>query len=485
MYRKKFLPKLLIASILVGGVNFFPINFSAENLQIVSVAYAKVEKVTAKDSATCDFGDDNPQFVKTCQDVAKERAIQKAKEAAGLYVKTSTKVVNSVATEDEIFAYTADKINILNVTYKKIPVQQYDIRGNDMGKIAFAYEATVTAEIDTSGFSAYIKQSSEKKSERIANSKELKKSSDEISNDFENLRKRANKLDKSQIKSEVKKIENKLLARQKCDEGNLLFKQRNYQVAIEKYNEAIKLNPDYSYAYYMRGFCHYDLKNYEQATSDCIQAIKLNPNNGAAKYILGFICFDYNNKMKMTSKSIEICEKVLEISPEDDNWWHQLGLCYSRIRNYDESIKFYTKAIELNPDKINHWNGLANAYNSIKNYEKAVECYTKVIELKPDNSSTYFWRGTAYYEVKKYEEAIKDFTKAIELKSDKSSYYMRGRAYENLKKYEEAIKDYTKVIELKPDDYVYRNRSNCYRELGDNEKANADLAKYNELRGKK
>ena len=52
MYRKKFLPKLVIASLLVGGVNFVPavVNFDAGNLKIISVAYAEVKTVTANGS---------------------------------------------------------------------------------------------------------------------------------------------------------------------------------------------------------------------------------------------------------------------------------------------------------------------------------------------------------------------------------------------------------------------------------------------------
>ena len=79
MMNKKILPKLLIASVLVGGVNFLPTNFAEKNLQIISVAYAKVENVTASGKAIFNFGEDDEKIVATVKNVAKMRAEQAAK----------------------------------------------------------------------------------------------------------------------------------------------------------------------------------------------------------------------------------------------------------------------------------------------------------------------------------------------------------------------------------------------------------------------
>lgn len=54
MNKKKFLSKLLVASVLVGGINFLPVSdFGVENFPI-SVAYAENKKFAAKDAAMTD-----------------------------------------------------------------------------------------------------------------------------------------------------------------------------------------------------------------------------------------------------------------------------------------------------------------------------------------------------------------------------------------------------------------------------------------------
>lgn len=49
------------------------------------------------------------------------------------------------------------------------------------------------------------------------------------------------------------------------------------QQAIEGYNEAIRLNPQYSVVYYNRGVAYYDLGRYERAIEDYGEAVRLNP----------------------------------------------------------------------------------------------------------------------------------------------------------------------------------------------------------------
>ena len=88
MYRKKFLPKLVIASLLVNGINFSPVivNFNDKKLQIVSVAYAAIKNVPASDTVICDFGENDEKIIETVKNLAKMRAIQFAKEKAGIYL---------------------------------------------------------------------------------------------------------------------------------------------------------------------------------------------------------------------------------------------------------------------------------------------------------------------------------------------------------------------------------------------------------------
>ena len=412
--RKKFLPKLLIASVLAGGVNFVPsvVNFNAENLQIISVAQAEVQNVTASDTAIFDFGEDDAQIVNTVKNVAKMRAIQAVKEKAGIFVKSQTKTVNCVLTDDDISAYTSNNITILDVQYKKVPVQAQDVKGNDTGKIAFMYEATVTAKVDTSGLTAYIQRDYEERQKIVQQNNSSQENISKISNDFDNLRNSSE--DVNQVRYKFNQVDNEILVQQKNDEGNEFAYQKNYQSAISKYNEAIKLNPNYAETYFNRGVVYDELKNYQQAIFDYTKAIELNQNDTDAYNNRGTIYYVLGNY----EQAISDYNQAIKLNPNYEFAYNNRGVIYDKFENYEQAISDYNQAIKLNHNNVSAYNNRGLAYANLKNYQQAIKDLTMVIKINPNHSIAYQARGICYRALGKNAEAEKDFAKAKELGYD-------------------------------------------------------------------
>ena len=80
---KKFLAKVLLASVLVSGVNLFPMaNIEVDNVQI-SVAYAESKNFAAKDAAMTDV-----EYIETqAKEASRLRAIEAVKEKIAAYVR--------------------------------------------------------------------------------------------------------------------------------------------------------------------------------------------------------------------------------------------------------------------------------------------------------------------------------------------------------------------------------------------------------------
>lgn len=248
MNKKKFLAKLIAASVFLGGINFLPVpNFDAGNFQL-STVHAETKNYTASDTAMFDFGEDDEFIISTVKNVAKMRAIQAAKEKAGVYLTSYSKIVNGNLTDDDISVVTNNSAELLDVKYKKIPIQANDAKGNSTGKVGLLYEATVTVKIDTDELSKYIKMTPQERLKLVEQNKNLEKSNEKLDNDFEKLRRQSNNSGSSQIIIQLYKIENRFTAQQKLEEGNRLYYRRDYQGAISKYNEAVKLNPEYEEA---------------------------------------------------------------------------------------------------------------------------------------------------------------------------------------------------------------------------------------------
>ena len=404
---KKILPKLLIASVLVGGVNFLPVNFAEKNLQIISVAHAKVENVTASGKAIFNFGEDDEKIVATVKNVAKMRAEQAAKEKAGIYIKSQTKIVNNALTDDDISAYTSNNIEILNTTYKKIPVQAHDVKGNDTGEIAFMYEATVTAKIDTADLQNFIQR--DDKENIVQQNKISQENISKISQEFDNLNNSSE--DVEQIKFKLVDVNSRILAEEKLAEGNKFFDKKDYQGAIEKYTESLKINPNRGATYYNRALCYDFLKNYSQAIKDYTEAITFNGSDLNAYYNRGVI---YVN-LKNFDAAIEDFNKIISLKSDYEKAYNGRGVVNFYLQNYSASVENFTKVIQLGNNKPSAYGNRGIAYTKLKNYQKALEDLNKSVQCGTTDGEVYFCRGICNKELGNNLQAEKDFAKAREL----------------------------------------------------------------------
>jgi len=345
---------------------------------------------------------------------AKMYAEKNALEQAGVFVSGLTEVKNNVVSKDEIITIVGGILKIIDTKFEIIPL-------NDAAGIA-KYRATVTAQIDTNLLDAAIKNWLNRDANEKANLVQQNKSQQQTIADLQKriaeLEKQAANVktaqDRQNIQSNFAEIDKETLAAQKLEEGNKLFDKKNYQVAISRYNEAIKLNPNFFEAYYNRGVVYGISQNYIQAISDYTQAIKINPSFEVA----------YNNR----------------------------GAAYKDLKNYSQAISDYTQAIKLNPNYANAYYNRGIAYDDLQKYEQAIADYTQAIKLNPKNSNlyqAYSNRGVAYAMLENYEKSISDFTQAIRLNPNGAElYYNRGLCYQVLGQNSKAEADFEKAKEL-------------------------------------
>ena len=139
--------------------------------------------------------------------------------------------------------------------------------------------------------------------------------------------------------------------------------------AIEDYDKAIEIDPEYAEAYYNRGVANSELGNHRQAIEDYDRAIEINPryadaygNRGAVYGLLG------NN-----GKSIEDYDKAIEINPEHARAFNNRGLAYARLGNTRQAVEDYSRAVEINPDYVKAYYNRAVAYGELGDRMHAIE----------------------------------------------------------------------------------------------------------------
>jgi len=153
---------------------------------------------------------------------------------------------------------------------------------------------------------------------------------------------------------------------------------------IDILNEAVTLQPDAAFGYFLMGSSYSDLKKYDLSK----------------KY--------YN--------------KTLELTPRWAYAWNNLGTVYTAENMDDSAMYFYNKAIEFKIDMPEPYYNLGLSYYNKMEYDKAISYHQKCLAIKPNYASAYSSMGWCYYDREMYQKALDMFANAEEKKPGNKEY---------------------------------------------------------------
>lgn len=139
--------------------------------------------------------------------------------------------------------------------------------------------------------------------------------------------------------------------KQLIQEGISLHDQKRYDDAIAKYQEVIKENPNNDLAIYELALSYYNKKDYRNATETAFKLVQYKSKIGLLGYGMIANILDDQGKPK---EAIEIYQKVIkqfENEPEFQshlsNLYYNLGVTYTRQKQYKEAREALKKAVQF------------------------------------------------------------------------------------------------------------------------------------------
>ena len=105
--------------------------------------------------------------------------------------------------------------------------------------------------------------------------------------------------------------------------------------------------------WFFLGAAYYESGRYEVAIEAWKQAIRIDPDNSDTHYNLGLVYYESG----MYKEAIEACKQAIRIKPDFADAHNNLGLSYYNSGKYKEAIEAYKQAIRIDPDyALAHYN---------------------------------------------------------------------------------------------------------------------------------
>ncbi len=202
--------------------------------------------------------------------------------------------------------------------------------------------------------------------------------------------------------------------------GNTLYLAQQYRAALESYDKAILLKPEFAEACHNRGSVLNVLERREAALESYDKAILLKPDYADAYFNRGNTLY----VLQQYRAALESFDKTILLKPEfADAYYNRANSLYA-LQQYPAALESYDKAILLNPRHAEAHNNRGSALHALLQHEASLVSFDRAILLKPDYVDAHNNRGNALLALKQYRAALESFDKALLLKPDHE--YLRG-----------------------------------------------------------
>ena len=209
------------------------------------------------------------------------------------------------------------------------------------------------------------------------------------------------KIDKTSKKYlEFKKVVDKYKAIEPKDKLTYIAIANTYKLmgelylAIDNYNNALKIEPTDSDIQYNLGLTYMELNEFKIAKVHLEKAINLNPQNQKAINLLSFV----NQKLvtnivnEAYSKfekeqyipAFQILENGIKEYPKNAQLYYYRALVFGKMNRNAAQIIDLQKSIELDPSYYMSYYQLGLAYEKIKDERSALVAYERFLSIEPD-----------------------------------------------------------------------------------------------------
>jgi tetratricopeptide (TPR) repeat protein len=278
------------------------------------------------------------------------------------------------------------------------------------------------------------------------------------------------------------------------DRGEHFWSQGNWTEALNAYDRALNIDPNFALAWGRRGDVLVKLGRYGEAINSYNGSLSLDPYNEGIRLRLALI----QGRLKRYKAAVVSYDKVLELDPENALVWHNRSIRLAQLGRPTLALKSIETALQYQPGLWKSW--LLKAYllhhlkrstaaiplmqrvlqGAVKNRRRrsqqatlwrhyglilaaaqrpqsALASFARSLKWDPEHAPTWHNRGILLVRLQRYRAATQAFDQAYQRDPDNpKTWYGRGYAFQCLGFWQEAVVHYEEALKLKPDYFPAR-----------------------------
>jgi tetratricopeptide (TPR) repeat protein len=142
--------------------------------------------------------------------------------------------------------------------------------------------------------------------------------------------------------------------------GLAYYENIDYKNASKSYDKALALNknPD---VLLNKGITEDHIGNKDVALQCYEESLKISPENPRTWLNKAFLLYD----SKKVEDALASFKKVTEFDPTNDNAWYFMGLLYDELKQYKNAFKCFMESLKLDPLKKDSYEGIGKSLESL------------------------------------------------------------------------------------------------------------------------
>ncbi len=162
--------------------------------------------------------------------------------------------------------------------------------------------------------------------------------------------------------------------------GTVSHDKKDYADALAKYDKALEVNPTSVMAMYEKAYTLSVMTKYDEAISIALHASEYKSSMLGPLYMIIANCLDDKGE---SEDALGVYTQAIKQKPSEFILHYNKGLCYRRLKRYEEAEQCFLDAIQRNLNHPTSYLSLADINANVFNRPgRAIACYMRFLSLE-------------------------------------------------------------------------------------------------------